>query len=177
MAAAMRIEIRLASAAQLFHTLDPAPFREGDLAAEAEDYILGWAGDLPVGAALAIAVHLPETEARLPLALGIPDNLRGYFARKADKAGRDLRTHFRDGRRALVIGLAILAACLGAAILVAPGEGATGVARVAQESLVIVGWVALWRPAEIFLYDWLPIARRRALFARLAAAEVSVVPA
>jgi hypothetical protein len=37
--------------------------------------------------------------------------------------------------------------------------------------------VALWRPAEIFLYEWLPIARRRALLARLARAEVTVVTA
>ncbi|MGA7532679.1 MAG: hypothetical protein WCB50_13625 [Pseudolabrys sp.] len=24
-----------------------------------------------------------------------------------------------------------------------------------QESLIIVGWVAIWRPIEIFLYDWI----------------------
>ena len=33
------IEIRVNDIAQLFHTLDPFPFREKDLAAEAEDYI------------------------------------------------------------------------------------------------------------------------------------------
>jgi hypothetical protein len=174
---AERIEIRLATAAQLFHTLDPAPFREGDIAAEAEDYITAWAQDLPQRAPLAIAVHLPADQAGTPLARGIPEGLRGHFARQADKAGRDLRAHFRDGRLALAIGLAILAGCLGLAVLVAPGEEPRGVARIAQESLVIVGWVALWRPAEIFLYEWLPIARRRALLARLARAEVTVVTA
>jgi hypothetical protein len=46
--------------------------------------------------------------------------------------------------------------------------------RVLQESLVIVGWVVIWRPAEIFLYDWLPIVRRRKLFNRLASATVTV---
>ena len=29
-----------------------------------------------------------------------------------------------------------------------------------KESLIISGWVALWRPLEIFLYDWWPDPRR-----------------
>jgi hypothetical protein len=37
------IEIRVNDIAQLFHTLDPFPFRERDLVDEAEDYIVSWA--------------------------------------------------------------------------------------------------------------------------------------
>jgi hypothetical protein len=40
---------------------------------------------------------------------------------------------------------------------------------------VIIGWVAIWKPADIFLFEWPPIARRRALFRRLAAASVTLV--
>jgi hypothetical protein len=29
-----------------------------------------------------------------------------------------------------------------------------------SEGLLIIGWVALWRPVESFLYDWWPILRR-----------------
>ena len=42
------------------------------------------------------------------------------------------------------------------------------VARVLEESLIIVGWVANWRPIEIWLYDWLPIRRRIQLNRRIA---------
>ena len=34
-----RIELRIDKIAQIFHTLDPFPFRERDLDREAEDYI------------------------------------------------------------------------------------------------------------------------------------------
>jgi hypothetical protein len=44
------------------------------------------------------------------------------------------------------------------------------------EGLIILGWVANWRPLEIFLYEWWPIARRRNLYARLAAAEIALNP-
>ena len=36
------IELRVNNVAQLFHTLDPFPFRERDLDKEAEEFIVGW---------------------------------------------------------------------------------------------------------------------------------------
>ncbi len=47
---------------------------------------------------------------------------------------------------------------------------------VIRESLILFGWVASWKPIEMFLYGWLPLVRRRALVRRLAAAEVSIRP-
>ena len=46
------------------------------------------------------------------------------------------------------------------------GPGA--VSRIAEESLLIAGWVAMWRPLEIFLYDWWPIRAEARLLERLA---------
>ncbi len=43
-----------------------------------------------------------------------------------------------------------------------------------EQSFLILGWVANWRPLEIFLYDWWPLARRRRLYRRLAAAAVEL---
>jgi len=50
------------------------------------------------------------------------------------------------------------------------------IGRVIEESLLIFGWVANWRPIEIFLYEWWPIVRRRNLYQRLAAAQVDLKP-
>jgi hypothetical protein len=47
---------------------------------------------------------------------------------------------------------------------------------IVQQSVLILGWVANWRPLEIFLYDWWPLARRRDLYSRLAAAQVVLQP-
>jgi len=47
---------------------------------------------------------------------------------------------------------------------------------VIEESLLIFGWVANWRPIEIFLYDWWPINRRRNLYRRIATAQVELRP-
>ena len=42
------IELRVDEITQLFHTLNPFPFRERDLDREVEDFIVGWARELPV---------------------------------------------------------------------------------------------------------------------------------
>jgi hypothetical protein len=43
-----------------------------------------------------------------------------------------------------------------------------------RETLVIGGWVAMWRPLEIFLYDWWPIRAERKLYERLSLMPVRV---
>jgi hypothetical protein len=47
-------------------------------------------------------------------------------------------------------------------------------ATIARESLTIVGWVAMWRPLQIFLYDWWPLGRRIRVYKALQQAHVRV---
>lgn len=167
------IELRLHDSAQLFNTLDPFPFREGDIAADAEQYIVEWAQDLPKDQPIEILVHLRSPETAGKPAPDLAAALTGWFAARARAESHALRELFRDGRLAFLIGFAGLAACLALGFLLAQSfEGPF--ARVVQESLVIIGWVVIWRPAEMFLYDWLPHMRRKRLFQRLAEARVTV---
>ena len=49
-------------------------------------------------------------------------------------------------------------------------------ATVVRESLTIGGWVAMWRPMEIFLYDWWPLTRRQRVYTNLGHSTVKVLP-
>jgi hypothetical protein len=66
----------------------------------------------------------------------------------------------------------ILIACLVSAHVVSGYLVAFPFRRLVEESFLILGWVANWRPLEIFLYDWWPLVRRRDLYRRLAEAAV-----
>jgi hypothetical protein len=166
------IEIRVDGIEQLFHTLDPFPFREKDLDREAEEYIVGWARELPADRPFRIVVHFPDDEAQTNLARDLPEALGKYFAGRAAVIQGDLNELFRIGRRSLTIGVAILIACLLASNLASGFLADAPFRRMVQESFLILGWVANWRPLEIFLYDWWPITRRRDLYRRLSAAAV-----
>jgi hypothetical protein len=50
----------------------------------------------------------------------------------------------------------------------------SGIGEILRETLAIGGWVSLWRPLEIFLYDWWPILREAHLSDRLGAMPVRI---
>lgn len=167
------IEINLRESAQLFNTLDPFPFRERDLSAEAEKYIVEWARELPGDRPIEILIHLPPEQAASEKAPELAAAVNGWFDGRVREERQALRALFRDGRIGFLLGFAALAFCLFLSWSI--GQRYEGpFPRTLQESLVIIGWVVIWRPAEIFLYDWLPIARRKRLYQRLAEAQVAV---
>jgi hypothetical protein len=175
-AAGHSIELRVEDISQLFHTLDPFPFRERDLDKDAEEFIVSWARELPRDRPLRIIVHLPEAQASLPETREIGAAITGYFGYRARIIGLDLNELFRVGRWALAIGVAVLSfsVIIGQTVVIrlAPQP----LAGLIAESLLIFGWVANWRPIEIFLYEWWPLVRRRNLYRRLAAAQVELKP-
>jgi hypothetical protein len=169
------IELRLNTIAQLFHSLDPYPFRERDLDRDAEEFIFEWARELPHSDPLDIVIHLPESEIRGENAPHVAGALRRFFAYRSEIVTHDLRELFSQGRISLVIGIVLLIACIWASHAAATLMGHNGAGPVVSEGLIILGWVANWRPAEAFLYDWWPLAWRRRLYRRLAVAKVDLV--
>jgi len=59
------IEVHVGELKQLFDAIDPSPFRDRDLDPKAEEFIVGWAKDLPHESSLALVVNL-DREAGLP---------------------------------------------------------------------------------------------------------------
>lgn len=161
-----RIEVRLRELAQLFNSLDPSPFIDRDLDADAEEFIVSWARELPHHGELELVIHLavPPEPSR---AAGAEEAVHHYFSSRADIKRRELRQLFRRGRASLLIGVAFLAACFGLGVLLRPMLP-SGWNEFVELGLHIVGWVAMWRPLEIYLYDWWPVRNDLRLFERLA---------
>jgi hypothetical protein len=173
---ANQIEIHLSRPEQLYNLLDPSPFHDRDLDEKAERYIVGYARELKAKGPLAISVTLPQEACDTPFARHIPNAINNYFTYRADQTKQDLRELLKLGWRFLGIGLIVLASCFLAIQAMNLPENPTPFQRLVEQSLVILGWVANWRPIEIFLYDWLPLWRKSKLFIKLAAAQVTVNP-
>jgi len=168
------IEVRIREISQLFNSLDPSPFRERDLDDDAEDFIVGWAQELPINKPFRIIVHLPTVEARKVDENELAVAVSNYFADRARIKKSELKELFRAGWRHLSVGVSVLVACFLASQFVPTAFGLNPLSRAMQESLIIVGWVANWKPIEIFLYDWWPFKRRIGLYQRLRDAAVVV---
>ena len=170
------IELALDDPRQMLREAPATPFGGGALDPHAAAFIAAEAGRRPNDAMLRVTVLLPAALAAGPDAARIGPAIVSHFASRADAASEEVGALFRDGRVTLVIGLSVLVACLLGAYSIAGFAPSGPGQRILQESLVILGWVSLWRPAETFIYGWAPILRRRKLLRRLAAAEVAVRP-
>jgi hypothetical protein len=164
------IEIRLREVRQLFHHLDPAPFREKDLDPAAEAYIEDAVREIGPGRPCKLVIHLPDAELGGEAARTLPEAIAHYFAYRARQTRIEMRRLLRRGVASLVIGLLFLFACLSLRRWLT----ASGQYELVAEGLLIIGWVALWRPVEIFLYDWWPILRQRRRFDAVARIPVEV---
>ena len=159
---------------QLFNSMDPAPFHLRDLDPAVAAYIVDWAEEAPPRAALGLRVTLNDEAARPGDAALLRDAVHEHFKRRVLASRRELKHLFRNGRISLAIGLGFLA------VAIFISESVTGLitnehyALLVQESVVIGGWVALWHPINIFLYDWWPIRASGKLHERLSTAEVQL---
>jgi hypothetical protein len=169
------IEVHVSELGQIFNSLDPSPFHDKDLDADAEEFVVGWAKELPQDKSLALRIHLDKPNVTPEMARDLREAVHTFFARRSMLAGQRLRELFRVGRRSLVIGLVFLTICLVTGNWVAKTWADSRAPEIVRESLLIGGWVAMWRPLEIFLYGWWPIRRERRLFDRLSAMPVRIV--
>lgn len=169
-----RIEVRVAELKQLFNAMDPSPFRERDLDPAAEEFIVSWAREAPRDASLALVVYL-DRPAGLPEEPAIlREAVHEFFRHRAESDRQRLRRLLRIGRTSLVIGLVFLAVCIAAGDLVAAALKPRRIGEILRESLLIGGWVAMWRPLEVFLYEWWPIRAEIRLYERLCAMPVRI---
>jgi len=168
------IEVHVGELKQLFDAIDPSPFRDRDLDPKAEEFIVSWAKELPREAALALVVDL-DREAGLPdEAAVLRDAIHEFFKHRAERYRQRLRELFRVGRTSLVIGLTVLAAAIVLGDFLASLMKGNRIAEIVRESLTIGGWVSMWRPLEVFLYDWWPIRNEAGLSDRLASMPVRI---
>jgi hypothetical protein len=164
--------MKLRKVSQLFNTLDPSPFRESDLALQAEDFIVDRALEFPSNIPIEIVIHLPSDELLRAPAFDIASTIKDYFGLRRQAVSREMGELFKTGRLSLVVGLAILSVCLLLGWLFGQRMREGPLSQILTESFLILGWVAIWKPSEIFLYAWPPIAARRKLFLRLSEATV-----
>jgi hypothetical protein len=168
------IEVHVRQLDQLFNSMDPSPFLDKDLDIDAEEFITGWARELPSDKTLALLVHLDQPVVQSRDAPSLRDAVHCYFQHRAQMSSQRLRELLRLGRTSLVIGSLFLATCLLIGDWITHLFPENRGAAIMRESLTIGGWVAMWRPMEIFLYSWWPILRERRMQNRLSQMPVRI---
>jgi hypothetical protein len=165
------VSIHVRDPAQLFNSLDPSPFWDRDLDPDAAAFIEEEFTEKRTAASWHLNVHVNDGPG---IAADLQQAIRNYYVRLAESARRQLREQLRLGEFGLLGGVALFLLCMGLRQLL---QGAfPDPSRVVDEGLIILAWLALWRPTEMLAYEWVPLFRRRRLYERLAAIRVAIRP-
>ncbi len=109
-----------------------------------------------------------------------PPGLREGFARYCEAVIERLRQQVtirkREGRKALIVALCILAVAMSISVYFRGAPIPWYLQTILGEGFMIGGWVALWRPIDLLLYDNWPDRERIAIWQSLAAAPIRIQP-
>lgn len=169
-ASAATVNVRVRNLAQMFNSLDASPFWDRDLDVHAADFIEEEFRENRAAAQWHLHVHASEGE---DLAADLQPALEHYYTRMAHSTALRLRDQLRLGQLALLGGLAIFLFSMSARGILTHVV-AHGLSRLLDEGLIILAWLALWRPVETLVYGWVPLYRQRRMYQRLAAIKVTV---
>lgn len=168
------IQVRVPSVEHIFNPMDPTPLEERTLNSEVADWIEEWAEDLDRDQPLTIELHVADGRL-LGREAAITAGLHNHFEYREWQLDRQLSKLWREGRISLVIGVLALVGFTAASRAI--GSSKDAFVEILHNGLSVLGWVSMWKPLSIFLYDWWPIRRERRACQRLAEAVVSFPPA
>ncbi|CAG9933372.1 hypothetical protein [Candidatus Nitrotoga arctica] len=143
------------------------------LSPDAEEFLAEEAATQPYHARVYLKVHLPSEAANR--AHEIESAIHKHFAYLKNKSERKLKQTLQLGWRSLLISIVFLSLLISLATFAAQLLPEGGLSITFREALVILGWVALWRPADLLLYEWRPFKREVNLFSRLEQCKVEII--
>lgn len=164
------IQVRVATVRDIFNPMDPTPLEERSLNPEVADWIEEWAEDLEKDKPITVEIYVADGQ-YAGREQAIVNGLHNHFEYREWQEGRELRKLLRQGRFSLLIGVFAFAGFNAAARLI--GTSGNPIIEVIHEGLAVLGWISMWKPLEILLFDWWPIRREQRACRRLAEAEVS----
>ena len=169
------LELTLRNVMQIFNSLDPSPFHEKDLDDDAEEYITEMVEDFPISTPVVLVIYLPPEVCRTEATSTLEPAIHHHFSYKAAAARRNLRQLLQRGRISLAIGVGFIF-LIGAISSVLTSISHSGPVSWISNGLLIVSWVAMWEPVNIFLYGWWPVRRKMMVYEKIAGMEVRVEP-
>jgi hypothetical protein len=147
--------------------------RKRILKSDAEEFIVEEAEALRRKDAINMKINLALSEVKHKD--DIAPAIHKHFCYRREQSTKKYKRILQYGLRTLFIALGLLAVIFTLteiAIWFMPDNRFVLFIRV---SLIILGWVALWRPMELLLYDLYPIKRKINLFRRLEHSNVQVI--
>ncbi len=162
------IKVSVNNSRQLFNDRDPSPFKDHDLDENFVRYLLNSVQAYPFKTNIRLKIEIEKEPGSSSDQAKIQEAIHSYFQYEAALVHSRKKKSVREGRLFLLIGLISLFGCLSLSQVLESAFAQSKFMLIMQEGLVIIGWVTMWRPLEMFLYDWRPLHEQEIYMNKLA---------
>ncbi len=168
------VDVAVKNSRQLFNERDPAPFRERDLDENFVTYVSSSVQEFPLKTPMKLRIVIQDKTDLLVEQNILREAIRAHFIYESRLAQAKLQKRLRVGRWFFLIGLVSLFVCLSASQFLSSLESSSQILPILREGFVIVGWVAMWRPIDVFLYDWWHLLEQRRFLEKIVQMSLDV---
>jgi len=165
------IVIHLQNAQQIMLSQHSLFYGRRMLNADAEAFIIEETKRIPRDQVISLKICLPKDDCSR--GDEITASVQQHFCYRKEKAKTQLRETLRFGWRSLLMGLSFVAVLV-FLMLVFDKLLPKSFSISFRELLIILGWVALWRPVELLLYEWRTFQHEFELFGRIEEAKIRI---
>ncbi len=167
------IEVAVDKSRQLFNERDPSPFKERDLDENFVISVVSSVQDFPLNTKMKLMIFLSDAkDLEASNQIIIKQAMHSYFQYESKLSTSRLKKRLRTARLFFMIGIILLVICLSASEALDSLNSKSSIVRMATVGLNIIGWVALWHPIEILLYDWWPLREQRLYFDKISNLDI-----
>ncbi len=168
------IELKVDNLEQLFDKKDPNPYRKKDLDDDAAEYIISSASEIGLKNIGKIKIFTYDNTSN-QVHKTIQKAISEYFFYRADIKRKNIRTTFYLGFKTLIIGLSFLSLVIFITSLLDDLIKSSLLKSFIKEGLLLIGWVSMWKPINIFLYEWWPQITAKNLYENLSLVNVEII--
>lgn len=167
------LELVLSSPEQILNPFSPVPFDEQELTGAAEEYIVETVRDFPDNAQFRIVLRMPVSQIDSPVSRALPEAIRNHFRYEMLVADRRFRQWIKYGKKSMFIAVCILTLSIFISRAILQFGESLPVILI-SDGITICGWVAMWAPATVLLYELWPIRETRKIYEKITRMEIVV---
>jgi len=144
------------------------------LSPDAEEFLIEEAEGHPYRTTIYLKMYLPP--GTLNRSQEIETAIHQHFAYRKNKSLKQLSRTLQLGWRGLLIAIVFLSLLVSLTLIVIRRMPEGGLSVIFREILIILGWVALWRPTDLLLYEWRQFKRDANLFEKFEQCKIEFIP-
>jgi len=167
------IEMVVSNFNELFDERDPSPFRLKDLHDEVVEYIVASAKELPLRRIGKIKIFFQNEKSLEGVQELTTAAIHSYFQYETEIMSKKIREVLSNGVKSLLIGTVFLTtSVLVSSSVHSSNESFWNIFM--KEGLILLGWVSMWKPIDVFLYEWWPLVEVKKIYSILSEIDVDI---